>query len=313
MSLIEGAETIVKQCLNVQRHEHVLVLNDSNDEEFIGALMDVLEDEAGLALYKKFEEVENHGDEPPEEVAQAMKDADVVIAPTMKSLSHTDARREACEAGTRVATLPSIDREIWNSSLQADYQRVKEISEKVYSMLEDTNKVRIETPSGTELELDIDIDTFETDTGLIHEEGDFGNLPAGEADGASMNAHGTLVIDHFVVDGEGAELEIKDNEVVAYKGAEDTELEQGLENIEGARNIAEFGFGTNPEASLIGNILQDEKVLGTVHIALGDNSSYVSGEDAVNCEVHWDAVCQEPTVFFDDEKVLDSGEPVFLD
>lgn len=313
MSLRKGAETIVKQCLNVQREEHVLIVNDSNDQAFIDALMEVLEKEAGLALYKEFEEPENHGDEPPQEVAQAMKDADVVIAPTMKSLSHTDARREACEAGTRVATLPTIDREIWNGSLQADYNRVKEISEKVYSMLEDTDTVRIETPSGTELELDIEIDTFHTDTGLIHEKGEFGNLPAGESDGAAVKARGTLVVDHFVVSGEGTELEIEDNEVIAYRGAEETKLEKGLENIEGVRNIAEFGFGTNPEASLIGNILEDEKVLGTVHIALGDNSSYMSGSRAVNCEVHWDTVCEEPTVWFDDEKVLDSGDPVFLD
>ena len=313
MSFREGAETIVKQCLNVQRDEHVLVLNDSNDQEFIDALMDVLEGEAGLALYKQFEELENHGDEPPEEVARAMKDADVVIAPTMKSLSHTDARREACEEGTRVATLPSIDREIWNGSLQADYDRVKEISEKVYSMLEETDTVSIETPSGTDLELDIDIDSFHTDTGLIHEKGGFGNLPAGEADGSPINVNGTLMVDHFVVSGEGTELEIKDSEVVAYRGADGTRLEGGLENIDGARNVAEFGFGTNPDASLIGNILQDEKVLGTVHIALGDNSSYVSGSRAVNCKIHWDAVCQEPTVWFDDEKVLDSGDPVFLE
>jgi len=313
MTLREGAETIVKQCLNVQRDEHVLVLNDSNDQELIDALMDVLEEEAGLALLKEYEEPENHGDEPPEEVAQAMKDADVVIAPTMKSLSHTDARREACACGSRVATLPTIDREIWNGALQADYEEVRKISEKVYSMLEDTEVVRIETPSGTELELDIEINTFHTDTGLIHEEGAFGNLPAGESDGASVNANGTLMVDHFVVSGEGARLEIQDNEVVAYQGEEGTDLEEGLSEIQCVKNVAEFGFGTNPEASLIGNILEDEKVLGTVHIALGDNSSYMDGSRAVNCKVHWDAVCEEPTVWFDDEKVLDSGEPVFLE
>ncbi|AOV94471.1 hypothetical protein AQV86_00925 [Nanohaloarchaea archaeon SG9] len=313
MTLREGAETIVKQCLNVQRDEHVLVLNDSNDQEFIDALMDVLEEEAGLALLKEYEEPENHGDEPPEEVAQAMKDADVVIAPTMKSLSHTDARREAGACGSRIATLPTIDREIWNGALQADYEEVRKISEKVYSMLEDTEVVRIETPSGTELELNIEIDTFHTDTGLIHEEGAFGNLPAGESDGASVNANGTLMVDHFVVSGEGARLEIQDNEVVAYQGEEGTDLEEGLSEIQCVKNVAEFGFGTNPEASLIGNILEDEKVLGTVHIALGDNSSYMDGSRAVNCKVHWDAVCEEPTVWFDDEKVLDSGEPVFLE
>lgn len=312
MSLRSGAETIVKQCLDVKKDDHVLVLNDSNDEEIIDALLEVLEGEAGLALLKEYEEPDSHGDEPPEEVAQAMKDADVVIAPTMKSLSHTDARREACDQGTRMATLPTINEEIWNDSLQANYERVKEISEKVYNMLEDTDEVRIETSSGTELTLDIDIDTFNTDTGLIGSPGDFGNLPAGETDGAAVNAEGTLVIDHCVVSGEGAELEIRDNEVVAYRGEEGTRLQEGLSQFECVKNVAEFGFGTNPEASLIGNPLQDEKVLGTVHIAVGDNSSYVNDEREVDCEVHWDCVCVEPTVWFDGEKVLDEGEPVFL-
>ncbi|MFB6077339.1 MAG: hypothetical protein ABEK12_04380, partial [Candidatus Nanohaloarchaea archaeon] len=72
--------------------------------------------------------------------------------------------------------------------------------------------------------------------------------------------------------------------------------------VDGARNVAEFGVGTNPAATLIGNILQDEKVLGTVHVAFGDNTSMVPGSDdhRVDAEVHWDVVCEEPTVRFDD-------------
>lgn len=313
MSLEAGAETIVDQCLDVDGDDHVLVLNDSNDQAFVDALMDVLGGEAGLALYKEYDEPENHGDEPPEEVAEAMKDADVVIAPTMKSLSHTDARRGACAAGTRVVTLPTIDREIWNGALQADYERVAELSEKVYRMLEDTDEVRIETPSGTELTVEVDFDTFHRDTGLVHEDGAFGNLPAGEADGAALNASGVLVVDNFPVSGEGAELEIEDGEVVAYRGDEGTRLAEGLDELECVRNVAELGIGTNPEASLIGNILEDEKVLGTVHIAVGDDSSYVGGDDAVECPVHWDVVCERPTVWFDDEKVMEDGEPLFVD
>lgn len=313
MSLKAGAETIVKQCLDVQNDEHVLVLNDSNEKDLIDALLEVLEEEAGLALLKEYEEPENHGDEPPEDVTQAMKDADVVIAPTMKSLSHTDARRKACANDTRVATLPTIGKEIWNGALQSDYERVSEICDKVFGKLEDTDTVRIETPSGTEIEVDIEIDTFHKSTGLIHDPGDFGNLPDGEVDGAALNANGTLVVDNFPVSGEGAEIEIKDNEVVAYRGDEGTDLEEGLNDIDCVKNVAEFGFGTNPDATLIGNILQDEKVLGTVHIALGDNSSYLDDSRAVECEVHWDVVCEDPTVWFDDEKVLDSGDPVFLE
>ena len=313
MSLKEGAETVVNQCLNVKPGETVLVLNDGNDEELNEALLEASREKASIVALKEYEEPENHGEEPPEEIAEAMKDFNVVIAPTKKSISHTNARTEACEAGARVATMPGINKEIWNTSLQADYERVAEISEKVYSMLEDTDKVRIETPSGTNLEFSINIEYFHTDTGLIHKSGEFGNLPAGEADGGITDAEGTLVVDHFPFAPSGTEIEIKNNKAVAVKEKEESELSKAFENIEGAKTVAEFGFGTNPEASLIGNVLQDEKVLGTVHIAFGDNTSYIDGGKSNQCSIHWDTVCEKPEVWFDDEKVLENGEPVFLD
>ena len=313
MSLKEGAETVVNQCLNVKPGETVLVLNDGNDEELIEALLAASREKASIVALKEYQEPENHGEEPPEEIAEAMKDFNVVIAPTKKSISHTNARTEACEAGARVATMPGINKEIWNTSLQADYERVAEISEKVYSMLEDTDKVRIETPSGTNLEFSINIEYFHTDTGLIHKSGEFGNLPAGEADGGITDAEGTLVVDHFPFAPSGTEIEIKNNKAVAVKEKEESELSKAFENIEGAKTVAEFGFGTNPEASLIGNVLQDEKVLGTVHIAFGDNTSYIDGGKSNQCSIHWDTVCEKPEVWFDDEKVLENGEPVFLD
>jgi len=313
--LLEGADTVVTQCLDISRDENVLILNDGNDQDLLDALMEKAQESAGLVAYKEYEEPENHGEEPPEEVTDAMKDFDVVIAPTKKSISHTDARTEACESGARVTTMPGINKEIWNSSLKADYEQVAYISEKVYELLENTDEVRITTPSGTDLRLDINIDYFHTDTGLIHEPGEFGNLPAGEADGGAVSARGKLVIDHFPFAPEGTEVEIKDNEAVAVRHteADESELSEAFEEIEGARTVAEFGFGTNEEATLIGNVLQDEKVLGTVHIAFGDNTSYITDEGANPCKIHWDTICDSPTVFFDDKKVLDQGDPVFLD
>lgn len=314
MSLRAGSETIIEQCLKVGENESVLVLNDSNDQELIDSLLDVLESKGIKHELLEYEEPENHGEEPPRDVAESMKEFDVVIAPTNKSLSHTEARREANEAGTRVATLPSINKQVWNTSLQADYKRVERITQKVYSMLEETDKVRIETPSGTDIEFDVDIDTYHASTGIIDEEGGFGNLPSGEPNGFPENIRGTLVIDHFPFAPSGTKVEIEDGEVVAIEhpeGFDGSELAEAFEEESCSRRIAEFGFGTNPEAELIGNVLQDEKVLGTVHIAFGDNTSYVSDTRENVCEIHWDTVCESPTVWFDDRRVLDEGEPKF--
>lgn len=318
MSLESGARTIVEQCLAVSRDENVVVVNDGNDQELIDALLDVVEQRVEDYDCLEYEEPRNHGEEPPERVAEALKDSDVFIAPTKKSISHTKARVNACENGARGATLPGITKEIWKSSLKADYRRVKQISEQVYGMLAETDRVRIKTPSGTDLEFEVNLDYFHTDTGFIHDPGEFGNLPAGEADGGVVNASGVLVIDHmpFVPETDhGARIEIQDSEVVAVREAgQDSELVEAFDSIPGARNVAEFGFGTNPEAKLIGNILQDKKALGTVHIAFGDNSSYMPESDPrrVESDIHWDTVCKDPAVWFDDRKVLDSGDPTFL-
>ncbi len=317
MSLDEGSKTIIDQCLNVQEDEKVLVLNDSNDEELIESLIHVL-DEKGLNHdLIEYEEPESHGEEPPKHVAEAMKEYNVVIAPTVKSLSHTNARKEANKAGARVATMPKVNREIWETSLRADYERVKEITEKVYELLKETDEVKVTTPSGTNISFKVDIDTYHNDTGLLHEEGTFGNLPAGEPNGYPERLSGSLVLDHFPFSPGAEKVEIRDGEVVAIEssGKEASELEKAFEEHPCSKKMAEFGFGTNPEATLIGKTLQDEKVLGTVHFAFGDNCSYVDKNDERRnpCAIHWDSVCESPTVFFDDTKILDEGEPVFLD
>ncbi len=315
MRLKKGAETVILQCLNISTDEDVVILDDGNDGELIKALTHVLNEHGSSFRIIEYEELENHGEEPPKEVAEEMRGCDVFIAPTKKSLSHTKARTEACKNGARGVTLPGITKEIWNTSLQADYREVEKLSNKVYELLSDTDEVKVETPSGTDISFEVNIDYFHKDTGIIHDSGEFGNLPAGEADGAPVKMNGTLVVDHlpFAKESEGMVVKIEDNRIVETVKGENTELHQKFERVEGSKMIAEFGFGTNSEAELIGNILQDEKVLGTVHIAFGDNTSYVPRGDSHRneCGLHWDTVCKEPTVWFDDTKILDKGEPIF--
>ena len=72
-----------------------------------------------------------------------------------------------------------------------------------------------------------------------------------------------------------------------------------------ARNIAEFGIGTNDSAKLSGVLLEDEKVLGTIHIALGNNTS-MGGK--INVPIHLDGVIKKPTVYLDDNILMDNGK-----
>ena len=71
------------------------------------------------------------------------------------------------------------------------------------------------------------------------------------------------------------------------------------------RNIAEVGVGTNPHAKFTGCTLEDEKVLGNVHVALGNNISF-GGKISVRC--HYDAVLLKPTLVIDGKTIVENGE-----
>ncbi|MDY6766144.1 MAG: aminopeptidase, partial [Candidatus Nanohaloarchaea archaeon] len=264
MSLRDGARTVVDQCLDVQDDEHVAVVNDGNDPNIVEALLAIVEERAGSHEYIEYEPPARQGAEPPEKVAAVLRDADVFIAPTQKSLTHTDARRAATGAGARGATMPGITPEIWRTSLPVDYDELARCCRDVYDRLSGVETLEITTPSGTDLEMAVNIDYFLKHTGLYHGPGDYGNLPAGETFGAPLEAEGTLTIDHFPYAPAGTEIEIEDNRAVAveHPGEEGSELAAAFEEVDGARTVAEIGIGTNPAAELIGNILQDEKVLG---------------------------------------------------
>jgi leucyl aminopeptidase (aminopeptidase T) len=67
------------------------------------------------------------------------------------------------------------------------------------------------------------------------------------------------------------------------------------------RTIAELGIGTNPNATITGVILEDEKVEGTVHFAFGTNTSIGGANQA---SVHIDALVRNALVELDGHPIL---------
>lgn len=252
-----------------------------------------------------------HGEELPEAVAQAMKNADVVIAPTTFSITHTQARIKACKAGARLASMPGITEKMMSSGgITADCKRINEIAIRMNKRLENTRKVRVVTEIGTDIEFDLEGCKWMLDTGFCHEPGCSSNLPAGELYIAPRDANGVFFVDGsmsgFGILDSPLEFTVRKRHVVEIKGKQAQKLISVLDKVgDKARNIAELGIGINPEAQLIGNVLEDEKVGGTVHIALGDNSTF--GGDVV-AGIHLDGIITKPKVFVDGEEFILSLE-----
>ena len=309
--LSDAAATAVEQCLNVAPDESVVVVTDDEREpigEALYAAASAVTDDATVLRYPP---ADQHGTEPPAPVAAAMREADVFLAPTTKSLSHTRARGAACDAGARGATLPGITEDVFTTGLEADYAAIDAACDDVLDQVGDADEVRVTAPAGTDITFGIGDREWLADTGMVREPGDFSNLPAGEVFVAPETATGTFVVDgtmmpHGLLDeGQTLAFEVEDGFVTEIGDDEiRADVEAAADEVgDAAYNLAELGIGTNGGVEeLVGSVLLDEKAGGTVHIAIGDNAG-IGGE--TDAPLHLDGIIRDPTVYAD-------GEPIDL-
>jgi leucyl aminopeptidase (aminopeptidase T) len=309
--LSEAASTAIEQCLNVAPDESVVVVTDDEREPIGEALYAAAGDATDDATVLRYPPAEQHGTEPPAPVAAAMREADVFLVPTTKSLSHTRARGAACDAGARGATLPGITEDVFATGLDADYAAIDAACDDVLAQVADADEVRVTAPAGTDITFGIGDREWLADTGMVHEPGDFSNLPAGEVFVAPATATGTFVVDgtmmpHGLLDeGQTLSFEVEDGFVTEIGDDEiRADVEAAAEDVgDAAYNLAELGIGTNVGVEeLVGSVLLDEKAGGTVHIAIGDNAG-IGGE--TDAPLHLDGIIRNPTVYAD-------GEPIDL-
>jgi aminopeptidase len=310
---LQSAATIaVRDCMGVKARETVLVVTDAPMRKLGYALRQAAPDLGAAVFLVEMLPRTSNGEEPPAPLAALMREVNVVLCPTTKSLTHTDARRAASAQGVRVATLPGVTEDIMVRCMNADYHRIAARTAALCARLEKTMTVRVTAPAGTDVVLPIGGRKAHASSGLFREAGQWGNLPTGEAylapvEGASR---GVVVVDGSMA-GVGMVREpihiiVKDGYATDITGGEEAGRLIGLLEPHGrdARTVAEFGIGTNDKATLTGIIIEDEKVMGTIHIAFGDNKS-MGG--CVRVASHLDGLVKQPTVWFDDFKVMEEG------
>jgi leucyl aminopeptidase (aminopeptidase T) len=312
VELLSASTVAIRDCMGARPGERVLVVTDEPLRAIGLALQRAARDLGLEVLLVEMLPRRSNGEEPPPEVAELMKQADVVLCPTSKSLTHTDSRRAASLAGARVATLPGVTEEIMIRCMNADYDEIAARTCRLCERLELTKTVRVTAPAGTDITMPIAGRQAHASSGLFRKKGQWGNLPTGEAYLAPLEGRSEGVV---VVDGSMAGVGLISSPLrIVVEGGYATEITGGREagvlvrllepHGRDARNVAEFGIGTNDKATLTGVILEDEKVMGTIHVAFGDNKS-MGG--SVRVASHLDGLVKNPTVWFDDAKVIEEG------
>jgi aminopeptidase len=308
--MTKAAEIVLRKCLGLKRNEKVLIITDSRLYSLAKMFFTEAKKITDTAKLVKIPVPNVHGTEPSKKTAKEMLKYDVELLVTTKSLSHTKARKNACKKGARIASMPTITKEAANRALDIDYRELRERNKKLMKILTKGKTAKITTKKGTDLVMKIKGRKWFDDNGIYDKKGAFGNLPAGEVAVAPTEGttNGIYIVDASF-GGVGKlkkplKVKVEKGYATEIKGQKARNIEKYLKNKK-YRNIAEFGIGTNPKAKVSGCVLEDEKVIGTVHIALGNN---VSLGGKVNVPLHLDGVISKPAVFIDSKKIMGNGK-----
>src|SRR5918994_354927 len=225
-----AVKTVVRQCMGISPGEEVLVVCNPVTEE-IGALMRIeAQGEGADATLAVISERESAAAEPPRAVAAAMSAADVVLAPTIQSLSHTAARKAASEAGVRIGTLPGVTEEMLGRLMTGDLEEIRRRGWAVVTALNRGSEARITCPNGSNLRIGLEGRLGIVDAGELGNRAAFGNLPCGEGFIAPLEGttEGTLVVDGSIA-GVGlldtpVELKVSDGHLVEATGENGAKL-----------------------------------------------------------------------------------------
>jgi len=308
--LERALETVIGRCLDIRGGEHVLVIGDDDGDsrQLAEALRDTAARYGADAVLALMDVRANDGTEPPPTIAAALAACDVYLVPTSRSLSHTEARRAATHAGARGATLPGVTADMLARMMAIDFDALKRRTLQITELLDHADTAHVTCAHGSDLTLDLTGRRGLADYGEISRGNAFGNLPAGEGFIAPLSGHGTLAATSLAPLGISPEpvlLTVENGHLTAANGPLGPDFLQRLQRHGPAgTNVAELGVGTNDAAILTGNVLEDEKILGTVHVAFGASAG-IGG--TVSVPIHLDVVVVEPTLDVGGTRVLEAG------
>ncbi|MCD6522681.1 MAG: aminopeptidase [Candidatus Diapherotrites archaeon] len=200
-------------------------------------------------------------------------------------------------------------------------KRTIALIERYHKAFDGSDEIHIVCDKGTDFTFSTKGRRYLKDDGILSDEdiknNDIGmNIPAGEVFVAPVenSAEGSLYIPETSLNGygvvKGLMLHFSKGEVVDYKAKRNGKLLDRFfkENTGAIRRIAEFGIGCNRGAEYTnGYILIDEKILGTIHIAVGWNIGY-GGKNQASAHHDFIKPIYKGKVYADGKLLIDKGK-----
>lgn len=202
-----------------------------------------------------------------------------------------------------------------SGGIEADFESSAVICKAVAKALENSNKIKLTTPYGTDLTFSAKGRRGNALTCIVSP-GEFAPVPTVEANVSPLEdtAEGVIVADASIpyigigVLRENVKVQVSNGVITDISGGKEADILRenlALKNDPLVYNIAEMGVGLNPNCKFTGLMLEDEGVYGSVHIGIGSNIT-LGGNVKAAC--HYDLIMTKPTVVADGKVILKDGE-----
>ena len=320
-AMLSTARSVIRTCLQVRREEDVLVITDPDTADVGQALYEEASRVTDRILLVMMPPTQKTGKEPPLPVSDIMRKNRVIIIATKDSLTHTRARAAATREGARIVSMPGIGRISFESGgMTADYNALQREVSGMGSIFRRRRRVSVKSEAGTDVEFLTGDRWILEDTGICNRPGQIANLPAGKVfvlpKEGSMN--GTIVIDgswEGRMLEEPLTLQVEEGIVTEVSGGEIADEISAVFDVArlGLRSskrdqvwtVAEFGFGMNPKAALMGNKVEDLVVRGGAYFGFGD-STHIGGNARVG--IHLRGSLVDPEVSLEGSVIVSDGK-----
>jgi leucyl aminopeptidase (aminopeptidase T) len=317
---MRGVETLVRVNGRVSPGERVVVVSDLYLERYARLVAAVAQKEGAEVVRCEIAPRQKDGQEPPSPAAAAMRAADVIFSPVRFSITHTRAMREALDAGARAILMTAYTDDILRSPalLDTDFEAQSAVCRRIGAVLGAGDALRLTSPRGTDLRFSIRGRKANILTN-VPEAGELAPVPDIEVNVVPLTgtAEGRLVADASIpylgigLLTEPVVCTVEGGSVIKIEGGDQAlvlaeELQSHGDPL--CYNVAELGIGLNPNARLTGEMLEDEGVLGTIHIGIG-TSHTLGGE--VMAPTHYDLLMSDPTIEVDGT-VIQRGAEIFV-
>lgn len=202
----------------------------------------------------------------------------------------------------KMGHMPGITEEMMLRSVNVDFTKMRSTADFLIDKLKGAVQLHITSEEGTDILLGIKDRIFSGDIGA--EEGEMCNLPCGEVYCAPLEteANGVVVFNASIGDigmlTPPLKVFLSNGKIIKFESENDGMVKRitALTDVDDdARLIGELGIGINPGAIITGNMLEDEKAIGTAHIAFGNNADFPGGGKN-NSKIHRDYLFYRPTI-----------------